>query len=75
MSGEALLIRFPDGDAEIYSGSFVPSSGDRLTRRDSEWIVARVDAAREGRVVVIVMPAAVQRDESWPKPYEFIRAF
>jgi hypothetical protein len=73
MSDEVLVIRFPNGDAEIYSGSFVPSTGDRLTRRESEWIVARVDTRGEGRTTVIVMPVVVRRDESWPKPYEFVR--
>ena len=73
MSQEMLVIRFPNGDAEIYSGSSIPSAGDRLARRESEWIVARVDVRGEGRTTVTVRPVAVQRDESWPKPYEFIR--
>jgi hypothetical protein len=73
MSVEALLIRFPDGGTEYFSGSVVPSTGDRLTRRNSEWIVGRVDLARTGRAVVSVRPAAVRCDESWPKPYELIR--
>jgi hypothetical protein len=75
MSMEAHLIRFPDGDAEFFSGPVVPSTGDRLTRRNAEWIVGRVDVDRKGWVVVVVMPAAVKCDESWPKPYEFMRAF
>jgi hypothetical protein len=73
MSQEVLVISFPNGDAEIYSG-VVPSTGDRLTRGEAEWMVSRVDVHREGRTTVTVMPVAVQRDESWPKPYEFVRA-
>ena len=72
MSQEVFVIRFPNGEAEIYSGSAVPSTGDRLTRGDTEWVVARVEARLEGRTTVSVMPVAVQRDESWPKPYEFV---
>ena len=73
MSQEVLVIRFPNADAEIYAGS-VPSNGDRLTRGGREWIVARIDAHREGKPVVRVMPVAVQRDEGWPKPYGFVTA-
>ena len=72
MSGEVLVIRFPNGDAEIYSGS-CPSTGDRLTRRDTQWIVARVDFRPESHTTVTVMPVRVQRDASWPTPYEFVR--
>jgi len=71
---EVLIIRFPDGETEIYAGSLVPSIGDRLTRRNADWIVARVDLNSLGRTVVTVMPAAVVRDDTWPEPYEFIRA-
>lgn len=74
MHDEVLIIRFPDGASEIYAGSFVPSIGDKLTRRDADWIVARVDLNSLGRTAVTVMPAAVVRDDSWPQPYEFIRA-
>ena len=74
MQDEVLIIRFPDGDTEIYAGPFMPSVGDRLSRRSADWIVARVELNLLGRTAVTVMPAAVERDETWPQPYEFIRA-
>lgn len=73
LSQEVLVIRFPNGDAEIYAGS-VPSKGDRLTRGGREWIVMRIDVHRAGKTIVSVIPVAVQRDGGWPKPYEFVTA-
>jgi hypothetical protein len=69
-----LVIRFPNGDAEIYSGS-APATGDRLVRRNAEWIVARVDVRVESHTTVTVLPVAVRRDTTWPTPYEFVRAY
>ena len=63
LSQEVLVIRFPNGDAEIYAGS-VPSKGDRLTRGGREWIVMRIDVHRAGKTIVSVIPVAVQRDEA-----------
>jgi hypothetical protein len=68
-----LLIRFPDGEAEFSSGS-APAVGDTLTRRGQVWAVARVVSDEAGCLAVTVMPAEVQRDPSWPEPYQFIRA-
>lgn len=72
MSSEVLVIRFPNGDAEIYAGS-CPSTGDRLTRRDTQWIVAKVDFRRGSHTTVTVRPVEVLRDTGWPTPYEFVR--
>lgn len=72
MSAEVLVIRFPNGDAEIYSGSR-PSTGDKLTRRDTQWIVAQVASRGGSHTAVTVMPVKVQRDPSWPTSYEFVR--
>jgi hypothetical protein len=71
MSSKALIIRFPDGDAEFYWGG-APSVGDTIGRRNGDWIVSRVEANLEGRVNVTVLPAEVVRDDTWPRPYEFI---
>ena len=69
-----LLIRFPEGEAEFYSGRSVPSVGDKLTRRGKIWAVARVVTDERGRLGVTVMPAEVETDPSWPEPYGFIKA-
>ena len=69
MSDDLVIIRFPNGDAEFDARMSRLSVGDRITRRGAEWLVARVDEAA-GRVAVTVMPAEVQRDESWPTPYQ-----
>ena len=69
-----LLIRFPDGEAEFYSGHGVPSMGDKLTRRGKVWAVARVVADEAGCLGVTVMPAEMETDPSWPEPCEFIKA-
>ena len=66
-----LVIRFPNGDAEIYSGG-TPATGDRLSRGEKEWVVARIDARLEGRTTVSVVDCDVQRDPGWPSPYEFV---
>ena len=71
MSRKALIIRYPDGDAEFYWESDPPSVGDTIGRRTGDWIVSRVEANLEGRVNVTVMPAEVLRDDAWPKPYDF----
>jgi hypothetical protein len=72
VSHEVLIIRFPNGDAELYPGSRVPAVGDRLVRRNAEWVVARVDTHGLGGAAVTVTPANVVRDNSWPDPYGFI---
>jgi hypothetical protein len=69
---QRLIIWFPDGDAEFYFG-LVPSVGDRITRRASDWIVASVQTHVDDTVRVTVMATEVVRDDSWPAPYEFIR--
>jgi hypothetical protein len=68
---DVLVIHFPDGEAELYSGN-VPSVGDKLVRRNVEWVVARVGASALGGVAVTVTSTNVVRDESWPDPYGFI---
>ena len=73
MADEFVLIRLPDGDAEFHAGAQVPAVGERMYVRGADWLVARVDRA-PGRVTVTVMPPEVVRDESWPTPYEFLRA-
>ena len=72
MASEVLIIRYPDGDAEFWAGGDVPSVGDSLTRRNADWTVAHVDADTDGCVRVIVMPARPVRDDSWPKPFQFV---
>ena len=70
-----LVIRFPDGDAQFHSAPAMPSIGDRIQKRDAYWRVARVDANTQDLIAVTVMPwLEVVRDESWPEPYQFIRA-
>jgi hypothetical protein len=73
VSHEVLIIRFPDGDAEIYAGQ-VPAVGDKLVRRNAEWIVSRVGSSALGGAAVTVTATDVVRDGSWPDPYGFIRA-
>lgn len=68
-----VVIRFPNGDAEIYSGSVLPSTGDRLSRGGTDWVVARIDIHAEGRTTVTVVASEVQRDQGWPMPYEFVQ--
>lgn len=67
-----LIVRFPNGESEFHSGSRVPSVGDRLTRRSTRWIVARVETKQDGRIAVTLMPAEVERLEDWPAPYAFV---
>ncbi len=67
-----VVVRFPNGDAEIYAGSVVPSTGDRLSRGETEWVVARIDIPAAGRTTVTVVASEVQRDQGWPTPYEFV---
>ena len=69
MSDELVIIRFPNGDAEFDARMSRLSVGDRITRRGAEWLVARVDEAA-GPVAVTLMPAEVERDASWPAPYQ-----
>ena len=71
MARQRLIIWFPNGDAEFYAG-FVPLVGDRITRNNSDWIVARVESDVDKTVRVTVMPSEVVRDNSWPAPYEFV---
>jgi hypothetical protein len=71
MSHHMLIIRFPDGQAELYAGS-TPSVGDRLVRRNADWIVARIDTSALGGKAITVTPADVVRDTTWPDPYGFI---
>ena len=73
MAHQRLIIWFPNGDAEFYARSDVPSVGDRITRNNSDWIVARVETHVDKSVRVTVKPSGVVRDDSWPAPYEFIR--
>ena len=72
MAHQRLIIWFPNGDAEFYAGFDVPSVGDRITRNNSDWIVARVESHIDKSVRVTVMPSEVVRDDSWPAPYEFL---
>jgi hypothetical protein len=67
-----VVVRFPNGDAEINSGSVVPSTGDRLSRGGTDWVVAGIDIHAEGRTTVSVVASEVQRDQGWPTPYEFV---
>ena len=41
-------------------------------RRNGNWIVSRVEANFDAVVNITVLPAEVVRDETWPRPYEFI---
>ena len=70
MAQQRLIIWFPNGDAEFYAG-LVPSVGDRITRRGSDWIVARVQTHIDDTVRVTVTASEVVRDDSWPVPYNF----
>ena len=70
MAHQRVIIWFPNGDAEFYAGFDVPSVGDRITRNNSDWIVARVESHIDKSVRVTVMPSEVVRDDSWPVPYE-----
>jgi hypothetical protein len=67
-----LIIRFPNGEAELYPESRLPVVGDKLVRRNVEWIVARVETHGLGGAAVTVTPTDVVRDPSWPDPYGFI---
>jgi hypothetical protein len=72
---EVILVRFPDGGAELYWGSSVPSVGDQLTRNGWRWIVARVGRDPAGAQAITLMPAEVERDEGWPSTFDFISAY
>ena len=72
MAHQRVFTRFLNGDAEFYAGFDVPSVGDRITRNNSDWIVARVESHIDKSVRVTVMPSEVVRDDSWPVPYEFL---
>jgi hypothetical protein len=72
VSSKALILRYPNGDAEFYWGTDAPGVGDTIGRRNGNWIVSRVEANFDGVVNVTVLPAEVVRDETWPRPYEFI---
>ena len=61
------------GDAEFLGGfNDMPTAGDRLWRRNRQWVIARVDTNAQGNTAVTLMPAEVVRDESWPKPFTVI---
>ncbi len=64
MAHQRVIIWFPNGDAEFYAGFDVPSVGDRITRNNSDWIVARVESHIDKSVRVTVMPSEVVRDDS-----------
>ena len=72
MANQTLIIWFPNGDAEFCVRSDIPSIGERLALRNSEWIVARVENHLDKAVRVTVMPAEVVRDDSWPVPSELV---
>ena len=72
MANQTLIIWFPNGDAEFCVRSVIPSIGERLTLRNSEWIVARVQNHFDEIARVTVMPAEVVRDDSWPVPSELV---
>ena len=59
MARQRVIIWFPNGDAEFYAGFDVPSVGDRITRNNSDWIVARVESHIDKSVRVTVMPSEV----------------
>ena len=63
MAHQRVIIWFPNGDAEFYAGFDVPSVGDRITRNNSDWIVARVESHIDKSVRVTVMPSEVVRDD------------
>jgi hypothetical protein len=72
VANQTLIIWFPNGDAEFCVRSDIPSIGERITLRDGEWIVARVENHLDRTVRVTVMPAEVVRDDSWPAPSEVV---
>ena len=72
MANQTLIIWFPNGDAEFCVRSDIPSIGERMPLRDSEWIVARVENHLDRTVRVTVMPAEVVRDDSWPAPSKLL---
>jgi len=72
VANQTLIIWFPNGDAEFCVRSDIPSIGERLALRNSEWIVARVENHLDKAVRVTVMPAEVVRDDSWPVPSELV---
>ena len=72
MAHQRVIIWFPNGDAEFYTGFDVPWFGDTITRNNSDWIVARVESHIDKSVRVTVMPSEVVQDDSWPAPYEFL---
>ena len=66
---QLLTIQFPDGEAEFSYGA-TPGVGDRLWRRDQEWIVASVSpGVARCRPYIILRPVAVRRDVSRPEPF------
>ena len=72
MANQTLIIWFPNGDAAFCVRSDIPSIGERLALRNSEWIVARVENHLDETARVTVMPAEVVRDDSWPVPSELV---
>ena len=72
MANQTLIIWFPNGDAEFCVRSDIPSIGERLALRNSEWIVARVENHLDETARVTVMPAEVVRDDSGPVPSELV---
>ena len=72
MANQTLIIWFPNGDAEFCVRSDIPSIGEGLALRNSEWIVARVENHLDETARVTVMPAEVVRDDSWPVPSELV---
>jgi hypothetical protein len=71
MDSQVLIIRFPNGDAELYTGR-MPAVGDRVVRNDVEWVVSGVAANSLGGKSITVTATKVLRDKSWPDPYGFI---
>jgi hypothetical protein len=63
---EMLILQFPDGEREFSYGA-IPGVGDRLWKREREWIVASIspDPIRP-HPCISLQPVAAKRELTWP---------